>query len=76
MGRNESKAISRRVFVGLAAAGGAGLALGGRSASAATTTSSQWDRRHHDDDGEFIEATIPELQRLMRRRHLSSSDLG
>lgn len=75
MGRNESKAISRRVFVGLAAAGGAGLALGGRSASAATTTSSQWDRRHHDDDGEFIEATIPELQRLMRRRHLSSSDL-
>ena len=28
-----------------------------------------------DDDAPFIEATIPELQRLMRRRELSSRDL-
>ncbi|MEY2445166.1 MAG: amidase [Ilumatobacteraceae bacterium] len=76
MGRNESRPISRRAFVGLAAAGGAGLAFGGRSASAATTTSNESDHRHRDDeDDAFIEATIPELQRLMRRHRLSCSDL-
>ena len=75
MWRNESRAISRRAFVGLAAAGGAGLAFGARSAAASTRSSNESDRHGHHGDDEFIEATIPELQRLMRRHRLTSREL-
>jgi amidase len=76
MWRSESRAISRRSFVGLAAAGGAGLAFGVRSASASNRTNAAELRRGGDhDEAAFIEATIPELQRLMRRHQMSSTDL-
>ena len=72
---NESRPISRRSFVGLVAAGGAGMALGARPAQASSRSSEDDDRRHHHDDESFIEATIPDLHRLMRRGHMSCTDL-
>lgn len=73
---NESRPISRRSFVGLVAAGGAGLAFGARPAQVSARSSAAGDRRRrHPDDEPFVEATIPELLRLMHHGHMSCTDL-
>ena len=82
MDRNETSGISRRAFVGLTALGGAALVVGSGPVSAlsrgASTLSPPGPKSHGHDDRDsapFIEADIAELQRLMRRRDLSSKDL-
>ncbi len=82
MDRNESNRFSRRTFVGLTALGGAALVVGSSPVSALsrpvpTLSRPRTGTRRRDDrdDAPFIEATIPELQRLMRRRELSSREL-
>ena len=76
MDRIESNRISRRTFVGLTALGGAALVAGSGPVSALSRSASTLAQRRDDrDDAPFIEATIPELQRLMRRRDLSSREL-
>jgi hypothetical protein len=82
------RGLSRRDFVGLTA--GAALVISAGPASAWQRSGSRHkhdrdhghghdhdDHHHHDhhDDDAFIEADIPELQRLMRRREMSSQDL-
>ena len=71
MGRTEHRGMSRRDFVGISAVGGAALVAGVRPVFAASGERPIADR----EDAAFIEATIPELQRLMRRGALSSRDL-
>src|SRR6266576_3033104 len=78
--RYESNRISRRTFVGLGALGGAALVVGSGPVSAlarpvSTLSRPNTHRPGDGDDAPFIEATIPELQRLMRRRELSSREL-
>ncbi len=84
MERNETGGISRRTFVGLTALGSAALVAGARPASALHRLGvdrrrdhqhEDHDHHHRDHDDTFLEATIPELHRLMRRRDLSSADL-
>jgi amidase len=80
MDRNEPIGISRRRFVGLTALGGAALVAGAHPVSAlrgSEPSSKHHDHRHRHDHGDapFIEATIPELHRLMRRHQLSSREL-
>ena len=72
--------LSRRHFIEATAAGGAALLLAGSGTSvlaagpATTGDDDDDDRpRHHDDeDRAWFEASIPKLQRLMRKRELSS----
>ena len=62
--------LSRRSFLGATAAGGAALMAGGLGsmASAAPSTGA-------DEDAPWFEATIPQLQALMRARRLTSRQL-
>jgi amidase len=65
--------LSRRRFLGASAAGGAAVLLGGTGASTlAATPASLADRSRRDEDEDWFEASIPRLQRLMRRGELSS----
>lgn len=65
--------LSRRRFLGASAAGGAAVLLSGTGATAlAATPASLADRSRRDEDEDWFEASIPRLQRLMRRGELSS----
>ncbi len=73
------RTLSRRRFLGATAAGGAALLLGGAgSAVIAATPSNGSDddddkpKRRRGEDEDWFEASIPRLQRLMRKRDLSS----
>jgi hypothetical protein len=70
--------LSRRRFLGATAAGGAALLLGGSASSvlASDTPSDPIERaRRRDEDEDWFEASVPKLQRLMRRREITSVGL-
>ena len=62
--------ISRRSFLGATAAGGAALMVGGLGTIASAAPSSV-----PDEDAPWFEATVPQLQALMRSRRLTSRQL-
>ena len=62
--------ISRRSFLGATAAGGAALMVGGLGSIASAAPSSV-----PDEDAPWFEATVPQLQALMRSRRLTSRQL-
>ena len=69
--------LTRRTFIELGAAGVVVVAAGGvgvTSSSAASRSDGEL-RDHKRDDEPFVEADVMELQRLMRRGKLSSSEL-
>ena len=73
-----TRQLSRRRFLGATAAGGAALLLGGSASSvlASDTPSDPIERaRRRDEDEEWFEASVPKLQRLMRRREITSVGL-
>jgi amidase len=70
--------LSRRRFLGATAVGGAALLVGGGTSGvlAANDPGDAIARaRRRDEDEEWFEATVPELQRLMRRREITSVGL-
>ena len=62
--------LSRRSFLGATAAGGAALMAGGLGSIASAAPASG-----PDEDAPWFEATIPQLQALMRSRRLTSRQL-
>ncbi len=68
--------LTRRRFLGATAAGSAAMLLGGAGSGVlAATPPSLADRSRRDHDEDWFEASIPRLQRLMRKRELSSVGL-
>jgi amidase len=68
--------LSRRRFLGASAASGAALLLAGSGSTAlAGSPPSLADLSRRDEDEDWFEASIPRLQRLMRRREISSVSL-
>ena len=62
--------ISRRSFLGATAAGGAALMVGGIGSIASAAPSAI-----PDEEAPWFEATVPQLQALMRSRRLTSRQL-
>jgi amidase len=62
--------ISRRSFLGATAAGGAALMVGGLGSIASAAPTSV-----PDEEAPWFEATVPQLQALMRSRRLTSRQL-
>ena len=68
--------LSRRRFLGASAAGGAALLLAGTGSSAlAASPPTLADLSRRDEDEDWFEASIPRLQRLMRKREITSAGL-
>ncbi|HSL75414.1 MAG TPA: amidase family protein, partial [Candidatus Limnocylindrales bacterium] len=70
--------LSRRRFLGATAAGGAALLVAGGASSvlAGGSPADAIERaRRRDEDEEWFEATVPQLQRMMRRGEISSVGL-
>ena len=68
--------LSRRRFLGATAAGGAAVLLAGSgSAALAASPPTLADLSRRDEDEDWFEASIPRLQRLMRKREISSVGL-
>jgi amidase len=66
-----SAGVSRRAFLGAGVGGGAAILAGGWSSLAHATPRSG----HHGEHAPWLEATIPQLQRLMRTGRLTSREL-
>lgn len=66
--------LSRRRFLGASAAGGAAVLLGGAGSVVAASPAARATERpgHRDERKDWFEASIPRLQRLMKRGDLSS----
>ena len=71
MARVTDRRLSRRAFLGASAAGGAAILLGGSAVPAVARPR----KPVPDENAPWFEATIPQLQRLMARRRLSSVEL-
>ena len=68
--------LSRRRFLGASAAGGAALLLAGTGSSAlAASPPTLADLSRRDEDEDWFEASIPRLQRMMRKREITSAGL-